>query len=39
LTADPDIYHAAKLLINQRSEDAPLRATSPAVKPMCRFTF
>ena len=37
--SESDIYRAAKLLIDQYGEDAALRATSPAVKPLCLFTF
>jgi len=30
VTSDPDIYRAAKLLIDQHGEDAPLRAAERA---------
>ena len=30
MTSDPDIYRAAKLLIDQHGEDAPLRAAECA---------
>ncbi len=30
MTSDPDIYRAAKLLIDQHGEDAPLRAAERA---------
>ena len=30
MTSDPDIYRAAKLLVDQHGEDAPLRAAERA---------